>query len=80
MLSRDRNRVPMQLFAPEGAIDVTAGTIDVKDYSAITAKNDLMYRVRPTDPWMPMVMGDVLGVGHLVSIDIDTDTTLGFMR
>jgi hypothetical protein len=80
MLSRDKNRVPMQIFAPEGAIAVTAGTVDVKDYSAITTNADLSYRVRPTDPWMPFVVGDVLGVGHLVTIDFDTDTTIAFMR
>jgi hypothetical protein len=80
MLSRDKNRVSMQIFAPEGAIAITAGTVDVKEYSAITADGNVNYRVRPADPWMPLLAGDVLGVGHLITIDLDGDVTLGFMR
>jgi hypothetical protein len=80
MLSRDANRVPMQIFAPEGAIDVTAGTVDVKEYSAISSSGNVNYRVRPADPWMPLLAGDVLGVDHLITIDLDGNVTLGFMR
>jgi hypothetical protein len=80
MLSRDKNRVPMQIFAPDGAIDVTAGTIDVKEYSAISPAVSINYRVRPADPWMPLNPGDVIGVGHLVTVDIDADSVIGFMR
>ena len=80
MLSRDNNRVPMQIFSPDGAFDATAGTVDVKDYNAITPGGVVNYRVRPADPWLPLQAGDVLGVGHLITIDIDADVTLGFMR
>ncbi len=79
-LPRDANRVPMQIFSPDGAIDATAGTVDVKDYSAITPGGVVNYMVRPADPWLPLQPGDVIGVGHLLTIDIDADVTLGFMN
>jgi hypothetical protein len=70
----------MQIWSPDGAVDATAGTVDVKDYTAVSPGGLVNYRVRPADPWMPLQPGDVIGVKHLVTIDLDADVTLGFMR
>ena len=79
-LSRDNNRVPMQIFSPDGAFDAVSGTVDVEDFNAITPGGVVNYRVRAADPWLPLQAGDVLGVAHLLTIDIDADVTLGFMN
>jgi hypothetical protein len=80
MLPHDNNHKIMQIFSPDGAISATAGTIDVAEYSAISPAVSINYRVRPADPWMPLNPGDVIGVGHLVTVDIDADSVIGFMR
>jgi uncharacterized protein YaiE (UPF0345 family) len=79
-LTKDANRVPMQIFSPDGAFDATAGTVDVENIDAISPGGAVNYRVRAADPWMPLQAGDVLGVGHLLTVDIDADVTLGFMN
>ena len=77
---KDQNRIALQVFSPDGTMDVPAGDVDVMGVGVVTFADDVNYKVKDTEPAMPLQAGMPLGVGHLVSINIDVATTMAYMR
>jgi len=76
----DNNRNIMQVFAPDGTVDVASGEINVLGIAAVVFNTDVNYTVKSGEPAMPLTAGNVLGVGHLTRLTIDTAATMAFMR
>ena len=78
-LSKDANRVPLQIFAPNDIYDAPT-VVDCNELTAIMVTEDTNFSLVSGGPSIPLKAGDCIGVAHLAECHIDPAQTIGVME
>ncbi len=77
-LSKDANRVPLQVFAPNDIVSVGT-TVDCNGIAAIMFTQDTNFSLVSGGAALPFKAGEAVGVRHLVECYIDVAQDIGIM-